>query len=287
MKITRCLCYSLRLFPALTGLLFFHTFRAEYQTVRELAERMLQLAERLDDGLPRIWAHVAMGSTLTLIGEFRVAREHLERGIALSMAQQSEQTSLAPLGMGSHSLRLIGGEVQALKMTVFTLWHLGYTDQAVRGMQMAIALAQGQPHPFSLATALEAAAHFSIVLRQVEACRTQAEECLRLCAEYDFQNVRLQALLYRGWAVAQQGQVEEGLAQMQDAFAARQAAGVRILTPDYLTFLAEVYRSLGRSAEGLEAIGEALALGEETGERHSEAEMYRLKGELLLLNDEC
>ena len=143
-----------RLFPALVGLFLFYSFRAEYHTVRDLTEQMLRLAQRLDDPVAQMWAHMGMGATLSLIGEFIPAREHQEQGIALYMAHGSDQTSIVPFGMGSHSLRLIGAEAQGLGMTVFTLYHLGYPAQALQSMQMAIAFAQGRSHPFSVATVL-------------------------------------------------------------------------------------------------------------------------------------
>ena len=271
-----------RLFPALVGLFFFYGFRAEYQTVLDLTEQMLRLAQRLDDPLPQMWAHMARGSMLAMVGEFVSAREHQEYAISLYNAQRSDQTSLVPLGMGSHSLRLIGAEAQGLGMSVFTLYHLGYPTQAVQSMQLAIAFAQGQSHPFSLATVLGAAAHLHLVLRQVEIGHAHAESCLSMGAEYGFQDLLRQFMFYRGWTLALQGQTEEGLSQMRESIATQRAAGMIWMVSDYLSFLADVYLSLGRSEEGLDAITQALAFAEETRERHYEAEMYRLKGELTL-----
>ena len=275
-----------RLFPALVGLFLFYGYRAECHTMRALAEQLLRIAEGADDPMLQVWGHVAIGSTLAVIGEFLIARQHLEHGMALAIAQQPNQQRAAPLGMGSHSLQLIGGEVQGLNMTVFTLWHLGYADQAVRGMQLSTTLAQGQAHPFSLATASNAAAHLYLALRQPEMGLAHAEECIRLSTENGFQDVLIRAIFYRGWALALQGDTDEGLGQMRECIAAKQAAGVRALLPDFLAFLAEIYLCLRRSDEGLEAISSAFELMRETGERHHEAELYRVKGELLLLNDE-
>ena len=73
---------------------------------------------------------------------------------------------------------------------------------------------------------------------------------------------------------------------MGESIAAQRAAGLIWLVSDHLAFVADIYLSLGRCEEGLETISQALAFVEETGERHYEAEMYRLKGELILVNAE-
>src|SRR5262249_2083218 len=72
-------------------------------------------------------------------------------------------------------------------------------------------------------------------------------------------------------ALAEQGQVEEGIAQMQQS-----------RSPSVLAVLAESYGKVGQEEEGLTLLAAALALVDKTGERVSEAELYRVKGELTL-----
>src|SRR5215813_35915 len=87
--------------------------------------------------------------------------------------------------------------------------------------------------------------------------------------------------LIRGWALAQQGQGEAGIAQLRQGLAAFQAAQQTLVT-HHLTLLAEAYQAVGEPAAGLAALDEALAPVEQTEERFWEAEIYRLKGKLLL-----
>ena len=86
----------------------------------------------------------------------------------------------------------------------------------------------------------------------------------------------------RGWALAMQGQGAEGLTQLRQGLDAYRATGAEFQRPHFLSMLAEVHRSLGQPEAGLTALSEALALVETTGERYYEAELHRLKGELLL-----
>src|SRR5262249_48887041 len=85
-----------------------------------------------------------------------------------------------------------------------------------------------------------------------------------------------------GWALAEQGQGEEGIAQIHQGLAAYRAIGSELWRSYYLALLAEAYGKVGRAEAGLKALAEALAQVEKTGEHFYEAELYRLKGELTL-----
>jgi predicted ATPase len=79
-----------------------------------------------------------------------------------------------------------------------------------------------------------------------------------------------------------QGQEEVGIAQMHQGLSAWQATGARLAWPGWLSLLAEAYGNAGQVEEGLRVLVEALAAVHKSGERRWEAELYRLKGELLL-----
>ena len=86
----------------------------------------------------------------------------------------------------------------------------------------------------------------------------------------------------RGWALAMQGQREEGRAQVHRGNAAFRAIGAALQVPYFCTLLAEVCDHLGHTEEGLQALAEAHTLVEQHEERYWEAEVYRLRGVLLL-----
>jgi hypothetical protein len=69
---------------------------------------------------------------------------------------------------------------------------------------------------------------------------------------------------------------------MRQGQAAYQAIGVELQRPYLLAFLAEAYGKWGQAEEGLSVLAEALAIVDKAGVRLNEAELYRLKGELLL-----
>jgi len=89
-------------------------------------------------------------------------------------------------------------------------------------------------------------------------------------------------MIYHGWALVEQGQEEEGMTQMRQGLAAHRETGAVILQPVFFAMLAETYGKMGKVEEGLTILTEALATVNRTGERLYEAELYRLKGELIL-----
>jgi predicted ATPase len=88
--------------------------------------------------------------------------------------------------------------------------------------------------------------------------------------------------ILRGWALVEQGKGEEAILQMRQGLVAYRAAGVELRWPYYLALLAGAYGTVGKAEEGLNVLTEAFATMDRTGERWYEAELYRLKGELLL-----
>ena len=103
-----------------------------------------------------------------------------------------------------------------------------------------------------------------------------------LSTEQGFAFWAAQGTILRGWALAEQGQREEGIAQMRQGLDAYQATGAEIIRPYFLALLAEAYGKVEQAEEGLSVLAEALDVVHNNGEREYEAELYRLKGTLTL-----
>src|SRR5712691_4025581 len=148
--------------------------------------------------------------------------------------------------------------------------------------QEAVHLAHELAHPHTLAFALNITATFHQFRHEETAVREQAEALLTLSTEHGFAYRAAWATIYQGWVLAAQGHLEEGLVRMQEGLAAQRATGSEVVHPYFLPVLAEIYGKMGQLEEGLAALAEASALMQRTGERWSEAELYRLKGTLTL-----
>ena len=110
----------------------------------------------------------------------------------------------------------------------------------------------------------------------------QAEAAVALSTAQGFPGWAAQGTSVRGWALAMQGQGEAGMAQIRQGIAAYRATGAALAVPYLCTLLADVCDHLGHTEDGLQALAEAHALVEQQEERWGEAEIYRLRGVLLL-----
>jgi predicted ATPase len=133
-----------------------------------------------------------------------------------------------------------------------------------------------------LAWALGTTAEIYQFRREVRRTREQAEALLTLSTERGFTFWEALATVFRGWALAEQGQGVEGIAQIRQGLVAWQAMGEALLQPRGRTLLAEIYGKVGQPEAGLTVLAEGLAEMHNTGLCYYEAELYRLRGVLLL-----
>jgi class 3 adenylate cyclase/predicted ATPase len=262
-----------QLLPVLSGLWMFYSVRAELRAAQELGKQFLCLAQHAQDPALLLEAHWIMGNTLLWPGELSRARVHLEQSLTLYDPQRH------------HSLALSYGPdpgVGCLCFRARILWHLGYQDQALKSSDRALALATSLSHPYSLAVALSWAAALHHLRRETQAAQEGAEETLAFTREHEFPFFAAHGMILRGWALVEQGQGQQGIVQMRQGLAAYRATGAEIERPHWCALLAEAYGKLGQAAEGLTVLTEALAVVDENGDRYYEAELYRLKGELIL-----
>ena len=160
---------------------------------------------------------------------------------------------------------------------------LGYSDQALHGINEALTLAQELDHPFSLAFALTVATTVRQFRRDAEAVREGAEALIGLSTERGFAFWLAHGKILRGWALTVQGEGADGIAQMRQGLVAYRATGAELDRLYFLSLLAEGYEKVGQLEEGLTVLVEALAMADKTEERYWEAELHRRKGELLLM----
>jgi predicted ATPase len=136
-------------------------------------------------------------------------------------------------------------------------------------------------HPYSLALALFFATRLYLFRQERHAAQEQAEELLTLAQEQEFAQWLAEATLLRDGILARQESSTTSLTQMRQHLIAYQATEGKLGVPWYLAFLAETYANRQQQDEGLNILAEALTIVGHTGERWWEAELYRLKGELL------
>jgi len=261
------------LFPAMWGLSLMHLLRGELRKSYELAEQMLRRAQSSGDPTFLLYGHFALGSTFYFLGEFLSAREHLEIAVTL-YDPQLHRLVTSRYGGGNPG-------VASRSFAAWTLWQLGYPDQALKRGNEALTLAQALSDSYTLAFAKGFVGFLHQLRRERRAAQEHIEGAIALCAEYGFPNISAWVSTLRGWATVEQGRDEEGIAQMQESLAAYRATGTSLNRPYLLILVAEACRETG-GPHGLNALTEALAAADEHENRVWEAEIHRLKGELLL-----
>ena len=266
------------LFPVLMGLLGYYFVRAEHAKAYQLGEQLLTLAQHMHSPVRQLDAHYTLEATLVFLGRFRAARQHFEQGLTVYDPQHHQL----------HAMRV--GQDPAVSCLIFgawALWFLGYPDQALQRSEEGVRLARELSHSFSLAYALS----FSAMLYQfngdIQHTQERAEELTALCAEQGFSYWLASGTILQGWVLAERGAAESestgmnGINAMRRGLAAYQATGAEMLRPYFLALLAGTYGKRDQAETGLSIVDEALTLVHTHEERFYEAELYRLKGELL------
>jgi class 3 adenylate cyclase/predicted ATPase len=258
---------------ALMGLYVLFFVRANHEAVHALTSELLQLGQAIQDPLVLIQTYAHEGESLLFQGKYALARTHLEHAKSLYRPRQYNPSAYF---FGHHPV------VQNLSILALGLWILGYPERAAQQSDEALTFAQGLSHPFSLAFALTAKALLHHLCREANIVQEQAETAVTVSTEHGFPFRAAYGNMLLGWAMGERGDGEAGVARIEEGIAAFQATGAKLHSPIWLGLRAEAYGKIGQMEEGLTVLVEALSAVEDTGEHFYEAELYRLKGEVLL-----
>jgi adenylate cyclase len=273
----RALCRTLgeppELFAVLFGQVTWHVVRGQYQTAQELAEQLLRMAQQRHDPVSIVEAHAVLGTILVTRGALEASCTHLEAGLALySPAQHRAHVD----GYGQDPA------VGCLYFLSEALWLRGYPDQALARLDTLLGLARELYHPMSLLFSLNSAALLHQHCRDGQAVQRWAEAMITLAAEQAMPYWLALGTMYHGWALAAQGQMEAGIAQVQQGLAAHRATGARIGLCRWLGLLAERHGHAGQFGAGRTVLAEAFAVVRQEGLSTFAPEIYRIQGDFLL-----
>lgn len=257
---------------ALWGLQSVRMVRAEVAEAGALGERLLRLARTLDDSVFLAAGHFVVGFAGFLAGDFGPAAEHTERGLdrwARALSPEEATPFQADVG------------ILLACVAAHAAWFSGNEERAVARQREALELAERLDNPFARAAALVYAA----ILHQHSESWAEAEEsaaaAIALAEEFGFRHYLATARVVRGWAAAERGDPGAGLKEIRAALRAYAAIGSELRKPYFLGLEARVHAKLGSGDRAIERVDRALALCEKTGERWYEAELRRLRWELI------
>ena len=207
------------------------------------------------------------------VGELETAQRHVDDGLAFYDAQLRS----APVPLYSAHHPAVCGHAWGAAVS----WLRGYPDAAQRHANQALSLAHELGDSPSIVFALGMRAQVHQVMREVRPALEMAEAAIAMAEKDGFPFFVSYAGIVKGWALAQLSQAEEGVAQIREGLTLAAATGSGLWRTYNLAQLAEACGKAGRIDEGLDAIAEALYLMQQNGERWWEAEIHRLRGELL------
>jgi tetratricopeptide (TPR) repeat protein len=248
----------------LAGLARSYQVRGLIPTSFELVERALEVAERVGDPMARASAHFVASAPLFCTGAFRRARE--EQEIAIRIVDPGASAPRPNLGREP---------IAVLE------WFLGYPDRALAWSEETIALAARANNPLRSAHALTTAMVLHYLRRDPASTRDRANELIGLSKELGLRLQLVSAKHYRGWARAESGDVEAGIAEIRRALIELEPTGWVESWPLVYAQLAECSWKARRHADALDAIDLGWARSREFGMTYFDAELQRVRGEML------
>jgi predicted ATPase len=267
--------------PVLYGQWLFHTNRSELSPALFFAERIEQVGETQDDVGLLLLGHLVHGIIRMNLGDFVAARALFERCHGLD--DPDHRAVYAEIAMADP-------HAQKLRFLALTLNCLGYVDQGRARMNEALGYARRRGHAYTLAFVLSYMAWTDVLsylawtesaTRLPHEALQHADEAVALSTEQSFPILVANGIVFRGWVLTALGQAQEGLALLTQGLSMYRATGAVIETPSMLTRVAEACARLGQSVEGLNCLAEAAQIIETTNERIWEADVYRVRGDLL------
>jgi class 3 adenylate cyclase/predicted ATPase len=263
---------SVHQFRAIWGLWVFHMFRGQLANARGLAEDLLALAHREQSSDLLVEAHRFVGTTYFYLGRFDEARTHL----------LTSKSLYDPIQHSAHAV-LYGQDpgITTRILLARTLWILGEVVQAETVALEALGMARELEHPYTLVFILVYTSWIYSTLHNAERTLELAAEAIVVSTRYSFELGLAWATTSQGWALAETGH-EDGLGTLLHGLAATRVTGASVNNTLILALLADIYLRHKRIDEALATIEDALKLAVTGGNLFWQAELLRLKGELLL-----
>lgn len=263
-----------QLYPVLRGLGSLYGYLSQYDKAFQIAERVVSLAESLDDDSMRLDGQLVLGYNLVFKGQVEQGMEILEGVLG---AYDPDQFHAGGLRVGNDP------GVICNSVTALILWAQGFPDRALERANQAVGLARRLNYPFSLAYALFHNGLLHLWRQEPAPAGERASAVLEIAQEHDFLVWQAVAACLHGAALAGQGSPAEGLTKVGQGIRMYQGLNTPpTFWPMLLHMQAGVYAQAGEPAQGLRVLDQALALFPPDGKSFTFGDFYRLKGDLLL-----
>jgi predicted ATPase len=263
-----------QLFPVLRGLASFYILLTEHEKSIQMGERILQLADQLDDLDMRMEGNMVLGYNLAFLKDPQIGLDHLEKAVA---SYDLQRQRVGRLSFGPYPA------VVSLTVSALFLWMLGYSDRAYKRAADSILLARKVNHPYSIAYALFHNGLLNMWLKNYEIARESAQALQELADAHGFRIWNAVGSCLLGAALVGLGSAEKDLALIEQGLDAYR--GIKtppVFWPMLLHLCAGAYHAASKPEAGLQMMNEALEIGSSSPARTLASEFLILKGALLL-----
>jgi predicted ATPase len=250
--------------------------RGDLPSMRAHAAAFLSDVEARPDSPEAGVAHRAAGLTCWFAGEYREARDHLERALALFQPGRDDDLAFR-FGQDQG--------VAAMAYLAIASWPIGEVDRAISLIDRMQRRVAGLTHVGTLAYGRYIAAIFELTRRDPARAAPNAFELARLAREHDLRMYRALGVFLEGWATAASGAPGGGLEDMRRGVEQLREQNVLFFDGLLKIALAEAESRAGDPARAIAILDEALATCDRLGSRAFEAELHRVRGDTLLIRD--
>ena len=259
-------------FSVLYGLCGFSFVAGKAEAARDQANEFLSFAESGTASAPLLVGHRLLGCAIMECGDYRGALPHLELAVSLYRPEEHREFT-------ARYSQDIG--VSALVYLSWALWHCGYPDRSARAAVRGLEYGRESGHAFTLAYALWHIGMKALFARHVAEAEACGNECVALADEHGFPVWAGYGRIVQGWVAAHNDNTTAGIALIREGLARTEATGARRFGPCCLGLLAEALALMGEIDEGISVVDEALATSVASGQKWTDAELHRLRGELV------
>jgi predicted ATPase len=264
---------TLQMFEVLYGVWNYFYVAGDLHAGLELAEECFELV-RLEGKRTRlVAAHSMLGQTLTSLGRFDTAQDHLEKSIALYEPEEDR------------SLGLVYGEdpgILSLGYLTFPLWVKGFPEQTIARSHETLEKAEWASHALSTGVAHIWAGIIRCLRGEPKETQESAQITIKFATEQTLPFIGAFGTVLSGWALTELGRSEEGIVRMHRGLEEWKATGSGFFVPFHLALLAEGYQRCGKFEEGLNMLSDAFDVIKRGGEDMWKSELLRLRGMCLL-----
>jgi predicted ATPase len=262
-----------KLFRALWGLGAFHFVRGDQHEARKVADQCLTVSRHGEDVDALVESRYLSGIVACTIGEFARGCADLDECIRLYGTDARE---------GHRVLYGQDARASALGWLAMALWARGEPDAALDRALEGLEFVRGARQPFLLARGLAGVGFVRHFRGEAQGPDSPLQAAVALCAEQRFAYFHAVVSAFQGANLAEQGQIDDGVRLMQTSLAALRTVGSELLFTLILGYLAAAHLARGDVDAGLATVGEGFDCAARNGERWGQAELFRVRGELLV-----